>query len=173
MCVCKGSSSVSRSKKEFSVFCSSSRTLYIAAVMSTNKADNICWRPGPCISRCTAAPLCHKVFPSWLQLSTFFAPFFQDPSIGFFFFFLLCLRERVKSKMFTEGDLCGDIFSFSLLEPGERPAENPSLWLRCTVVEQRVLTARTAVLSHPRVNANPRGTVAVARNDCLLLYTIV
>lgn len=75
--------------------------------------------------------------------------------------------------MFMEGDLSGDIFSFSLLEPGEHAAENPSLRLRCTVVEQRVLTACTAVLSHPCVNANPRGTVAVARNDCLLLYTIV
>lgn len=103
----------------------------------------------------------------------FFCSIFPRSIYWVFFFFLLCLRERVKSKMFTEGDLRDDIFSFSLLEPGERPAENPSLWLRCTVVEQRVLTARTAVLFQPRVNANPRGTVVVARNDCLLLYTIV
>lgn len=75
--------------------------------------------------------------------------------------------------MYTGGNLGSGIFSFSPLKSGERPAVGLSLSPRRSVVEQRVLTVRTAVLSYPGVNANPRGTVAVARNDCLLLYTIV
>lgn len=141
--------------------------------MSTNKVGNICWRPRPRISRRTAPALClEKGLLPGCGFILFFSIFPRSICWVFFFFFPLCLRERVKSRIFT-GDPSSDIFSFSLLEPGERPAKNLSLQLRCAVVEQRVLTARTAVLSHPRVNANPRGTVAVARNDCLLLYAIV
>lgn len=164
----KGVAACQGQRRNFQSFVPQVELLYIAAVMSTNKADNICWRPR--ISRRTAAPLCHSVFTLWLP--TFFI-IFPRTIYSSFFFSLLCQREHVRSKVYTAGDVGSGIFLFSLLNSGERPAESLSFAVSLSpcrsVVEQCVLTVRTAVLSHPRMNANPRGTVAVARNDCLLL----
>lgn len=121
--------------------------------------------------RSTIVP--QSVFPVAAAFHFFNPFFFKTHLFGVFLFFLSPLSEHLNSKMYTVGDLSRDIFWFLLLTPGDPPAETPSPGLPCTVVEQRVLTARTTALSHPRVSANPRGTAAVAKNDCLQLYMVI
>lgn len=90
LCVCAGEWRRVKVKEEFSVFCSPSWTLYIAAIMSTNEANKLC-SPRPPVLHRTTAPLCHTqclshdytVTVSYLSRSSFWT----------FFFLLLSLRD--------------------------------------------------------------------------------
>lgn len=108
------------------------------------------------------APQLHCVTHSVYLMTTLFQFLIcQNQAFGLFFFPSFFARHqseptrRSSVHVAPRGALSGDKSSFLLLKPGKHPAENPFA-LRCTVVEQRVLTGCTAVFSHPCVECQPQ-----------------
>lgn len=159
MCVCVGEWRRVKVKEEFSVFCPPSWTLYIAAVMSTNEANNLC-SPRPPVLHRTTAPLCHTHCLS--HDYTVPVSYLSRSSFWIFFSPLLSLCDIRASLRGTQVR--------TWLQEERLAATNPHscYWslesiqlripfaLRCTVVEQRVLTGCTAVFYHPCAECQPQ-----------------